>query len=200
MFAAPRAAVSRKNRCWLLAVVLSVCAGIFTVHKGAGAAPQGEVESPMGRSGALGVPILSLRSLVPVDACAPSGRLQFVCGPKNVEDLVLVPHTHWIIAGGLMAAGRLHLSAGPATGDVFAQSALGWILHVEGADHRVFGGSRGGAMIDGIDKHRYAERVSDSRMNSWRVSLHICPARVRKLIAANHSACVGSISRMKAWA
>jgi hypothetical protein len=33
--------------------------------------------------------------------CAPSGGLEFVCGPKNAEDLVLVPGTRWIIASGM---------------------------------------------------------------------------------------------------
>jgi hypothetical protein len=42
--------------------------------------------------------------------------------------------------------------------------------------------------------------TSDIRMNSWRLSSHICPVRVRKSIAVAHSACVGSISRTKAWA
>jgi hypothetical protein len=32
--------------------------------------------------------------------CAPAGGLQFVCGPRNPEDLVLVPGTRWIIASG----------------------------------------------------------------------------------------------------
>lgn len=33
-------------------------------------------------------------------ACADSGGLKFVCGIKNGEDLVLVPHTPWIVASG----------------------------------------------------------------------------------------------------
>jgi hypothetical protein len=37
-------------------------------------------------------------------------------------------------------------------------------------------------------------RTSDSRMNSCRHSLQICPVRVRNWIASNHSASVGSIS------
>ena len=40
--------------------------------------------------------------------------------------------------------------------------------------------------------------VSDSRMNSWRHSVHVCPVSVRKLIAASHSSCVGSISLIAA--
>jgi hypothetical protein len=34
------------------------------------------------------------------DDCAPSGKLQFVCGPSRPEDLVLVPGTHWMVASG----------------------------------------------------------------------------------------------------
>jgi hypothetical protein len=34
-------------------------------------------------------------------ACEPAGGLQFVCGPKNAEDLVRVPDTNWILSSGL---------------------------------------------------------------------------------------------------
>lgn len=34
------------------------------------------------------------------DDCAPSGKLQFICGPSHAEDLVLVPRTHWLVASG----------------------------------------------------------------------------------------------------
>jgi hypothetical protein len=34
-------------------------------------------------------------------ACEPAGGLQFVCGPQNAEDLVLVPGTRWILSSGL---------------------------------------------------------------------------------------------------
>ncbi|MEP7314790.1 MAG: hypothetical protein ABI859_19570 [Pseudomonadota bacterium] len=34
-------------------------------------------------------------------ACEPAGSLQFVCGPKNAEDLVRVPDTRWIISSGI---------------------------------------------------------------------------------------------------
>jgi hypothetical protein len=37
-------------------------------------------------------------------SCGPAHGLEFVCGPKNAEDLVRVPGTPWIIASG-MAAG-----------------------------------------------------------------------------------------------
>jgi hypothetical protein len=33
-------------------------------------------------------------------ACEPTGGLQFVCGPKNAEDLVRVPGTRWILGSG----------------------------------------------------------------------------------------------------
>ena len=32
--------------------------------------------------------------------CNPAGEVQFVCGPRNAEDLVQVPGTRWIIASG----------------------------------------------------------------------------------------------------
>jgi hypothetical protein len=42
--------------------------------------------------------------------CSPSGGLEFVCGVKNAEDLVLVPGTKWIIASGMAeGAGGLSL-------------------------------------------------------------------------------------------
>lgn len=34
-------------------------------------------------------------------ACEPAGTLQFVCGPRNAEDLVLVPGTRWILSSGM---------------------------------------------------------------------------------------------------
>jgi hypothetical protein len=34
-------------------------------------------------------------------ACEPAGGLQFVCGPKNAEDLVRVPDTPWIVSSGM---------------------------------------------------------------------------------------------------
>ena len=43
------------------------------------------------------------------DGCAPSGDVEFVCGPKNAEDLVLVPETNWIISSGMAAGAGLYL-------------------------------------------------------------------------------------------
>jgi len=44
--------------------------------------------------------------------CAPAGNVRFICGVTNVEDLVPVPGTHWVIGSDLAAAGQqgyLHL-------------------------------------------------------------------------------------------
>jgi len=43
------------------------------------------------------------------EACAPSGGLQFVCGPKNAEDLVAVPGTKWLLASGMTDGAGLTL-------------------------------------------------------------------------------------------
>jgi hypothetical protein len=42
-------------------------------------------------------------------SCEPSGGMQFVCGPKNAEDLVLVPGTPWIISSGLADGANFYL-------------------------------------------------------------------------------------------
>ena len=41
--------------------------------------------------------------------CKPTDQLQFVCGPKNPEDLVLVPGTKWIISSSYVAGNGLYL-------------------------------------------------------------------------------------------
>lgn len=43
------------------------------------------------------------------DECAASGGLEFVCGPKNAEDLVLVPGTEWIISSGMEPGSAFYL-------------------------------------------------------------------------------------------
>jgi hypothetical protein len=58
---------------------------------------------------ALGIVFLSCVPAAKADDCGPSGKLQFVCGPKHAEDMILVPGTHWIIASGLMPPGHIHL-------------------------------------------------------------------------------------------
>ena len=35
------------------------------------------------------------------EPCNPAGKLDFVCGPLNSEDLVQVPGTEWIVASGM---------------------------------------------------------------------------------------------------
>lgn len=35
------------------------------------------------------------------ESCDPVGEVEFVCGPTNAEDLVLVPGTKWIVASGM---------------------------------------------------------------------------------------------------
>lgn len=54
-------------------------------------------------------------------ACPPAGNLNFICGPKAAEDLVLVPGTQWLIASGMAPGSGLYLvdtadkTAGPLT-------------------------------------------------------------------------------------
>lgn len=48
------------------------------------------------------------------EPCNPAGKLGFVCGPLNAEDLVRVPGTDWIVASGMDGGaagshGSLHL-------------------------------------------------------------------------------------------
>jgi hypothetical protein len=48
------------------------------------------------------------------EPCNPAGKLDFVCGPLNSEDLVQVPGTKWIVASGMDGGaagshGSLHL-------------------------------------------------------------------------------------------
>ena len=51
------------------------------------------------------LPLLLLLCLAdaayPQQSCAPAGGMQFVCGPRNAEDMVLVPGTRWIISSGV---------------------------------------------------------------------------------------------------
>jgi hypothetical protein len=47
------------------------------------------------------------------EPCAPVGKLHFICGTNNSEDLVQVPGTKWLIASGMsgpgIPVGHLHL-------------------------------------------------------------------------------------------
>ena len=42
-------------------------------------------------------------------SCAPSGDVSYVCGPKNPEDLVLVPGTQWIVSSGMAEGAGFYL-------------------------------------------------------------------------------------------
>lgn len=41
--------------------------------------------------------------------CAPVDGIEFVCGPENAEDLVLVPDTRWILASGMTEDASFYL-------------------------------------------------------------------------------------------
>jgi DNA-binding beta-propeller fold protein YncE len=43
--------------------------------------------------------------VVAADACAPSGDMNFLCGPEAVEDLVRIGDSPWLIGSGLAEAG-----------------------------------------------------------------------------------------------
>jgi hypothetical protein len=42
-------------------------------------------------------------------ACAPTGDVAYVCGPKNAEDLVLIPGTQWIVSSGMAEGAGFYL-------------------------------------------------------------------------------------------
>ena len=47
---------------------------------------------------------------VAADSCAAEGKVHYLCGPVNVEDMVLTPGTSWIIgASDRPKDGRLYL-------------------------------------------------------------------------------------------
>ena len=55
-------------------------------------------------------PLLSWNSAMAAESeCKASNGYGFVCGPKNAEDLVLIPGTDWIIASGYAAGGGIYL-------------------------------------------------------------------------------------------
>jgi hypothetical protein len=62
------------------------------------------------RNGAL-VAILGFApmALAQEAGCGAESGVEFVCGPKNAEDLVAVPETSWIIASGMAAGAGLYL-------------------------------------------------------------------------------------------
>ena len=42
-------------------------------------------------------------------SCAANGEVSYVCGPKNPEDLVLVPGTQWIVSSGMADGAGFYL-------------------------------------------------------------------------------------------
>jgi hypothetical protein len=58
---------------------------------------------------ALGLAVMAKPALA-AEGCAPEGRMHYVCGPVNVEDMVLTPGTSWIIGSSDRPKdGRLYL-------------------------------------------------------------------------------------------
>ena len=43
------------------------------------------------------------------ERCEPLGDVEFVCGPRNAEDLVRVPGTKWIVSSGMAAGAGFYL-------------------------------------------------------------------------------------------
>ncbi len=62
---------------------------------------------------ALGAALMAAAPAWAAGACPPEGKVRYLCGPANVEDLVQVPGSGWIIASGMvgpgLSAGRLYL-------------------------------------------------------------------------------------------
>lgn len=46
------------------------------------------------------------RTAAAENPCAPSGTLNYICGPKNAEDIVRLPDSEWLIVSGLSAQGE----------------------------------------------------------------------------------------------
>lgn len=49
---------------------------------------------------AAGLALAGGGSAAAAEGCAPEGKVSYVCGPANVEDLILAPGTDWIIGSG----------------------------------------------------------------------------------------------------
>jgi hypothetical protein len=72
--------------------------------------------------------------------CAPSGGLNFICGLRAAEDLVLVPGTRWLIASGMAAGAGLHIID---TGSKTARSLFSSEVSSSRADKTRFPGCPG---------------------------------------------------------
>lgn len=57
----------------------------------------------------MGFSLWLLAPAASAQSCGPVSGLEFVCGPRNAEDLVRVPGTPWIIASGMTAGASLTL-------------------------------------------------------------------------------------------
>ncbi len=53
----------------------------------------------------LGAALIGGGPAAAAEPCNPAGKLGFICGPLNAEDLVSVPGTEWIVAGGMDGGG-----------------------------------------------------------------------------------------------
>ncbi|MFT4939757.1 MAG: hypothetical protein ACI88A_002802 [Paraglaciecola sp.] len=51
--------------------------------------------------------LLLIQSAIANDgrACAACGGLDFICGPQNAEDLVLVPSSQWVLSSSMGSGG-----------------------------------------------------------------------------------------------
>jgi len=59
------------------------------------------------------------------DGCGAVGDVEFVCGPRNAEDLVQIPDTDWIISSG-MAAGAGFYAIDANSGEWSPLAASSW--------------------------------------------------------------------------
>jgi hypothetical protein len=61
----------------------------------------------------LAIALLAIAASLSIDAqappsCAPSAGLSFICGYQNVEDLVVIPNTRWLLGSGMAPGSGLH--------------------------------------------------------------------------------------------
>jgi hypothetical protein len=54
-------------------------------------------------------PSFTLLTVLLLAACAAGPTLRYICGPVASEDLVRIPHTHWLIASGMNVGQPAHL-------------------------------------------------------------------------------------------
>ena len=78
----------------------------------------------LGLSAASHAPARAAAPAAPPAACTPSGKLNFICGLKSVEDLVAVPGGRWLIGSSFgLGAAATSPSAGLYLIDVAGKSA-----------------------------------------------------------------------------